>query len=147
MSALSRIADLIQITHRLSDLLQRESDLLRARKPAEMDAVRQEKLALAAAYENHVRALRSQPEMLAEATPEQRGQLKSAFERFEKILRENERGLRAAKEASDQVLRAIVDEVDRQRRQNLPYSANGNAGAQAAATTRPPVSVAVDERF
>jgi flagellar biosynthesis/type III secretory pathway chaperone len=147
MSNASRIADLVQITNRLSDLLERESALLRARKLTEMESVRQEKFTLSSAYETNVRALRSQPEMLAEATPETRQQIKAAFDRFEKALALNERSLRAAKEVSDRVLRAIADEVGRKRSENLAYSPNGHASAQPTANVSAPVSVAVDERF
>ncbi len=147
MSESNRIADLVQITNRLSDLLERESEFLHTRKLAEMESVREDKFALSAAYETHVRALRSQPEMLASATPELRRQLKAAFDRFEAVLGQNERGLRAAKEASDRVLQAIAGEVDRKRRDNLAYSANGHASASHMPGSRPPVSVAVDERF
>lgn len=147
MSNTSRIADLVQITNRLSDLLEHESAVLRARKLAEMETVRADKLTLSAAYETNVRALRSQPEMLADATPELRRQLKAAFDRFEITLAANERGLRAAKEASDQVLRTIADEVARQRSENLAYSANGYASAKPTSNSPAPVSVAIDEHF
>jgi len=147
MSNANRIADLVQITNRLSDLLEHESALLRARKLTEMETVRQNKFVLSAAYETHVRALRAQPEKLADATPELRRQLKAAFDRFEKSLGENERGLRAAKETSNRVLRTIADEVDRQRRENLAYSPNGHASAQPPSNSQAPVSVAIDERF
>ncbi len=147
MNESNRIADLVQITNRLSDLLERESEYLRARKLAEMESVRDSKFALSAAYETHVRALRSQPEMLTAVTPELRAQLKAAFDRFEKILGENERGLRAAKETSDRVLQAIAEEVDRQHRDNLAYSANGYASGSSMPGSRSPVSVAVDKRF
>ena len=147
MSNANRIADLVQITNRLCDLLEHESEILRTRKLTEMDAVRQDKIALSAAYETHVRTLRSQPEMLGDATPAVRQQLKAAFARFEIILAKNERGLRAAKETSNRVLRAIADEVDRQRRENLAYSPNGHAGAPPMSRTQAPVSVAIDQRF
>jgi flagellar biosynthesis/type III secretory pathway chaperone len=147
MSNASRIADLVQITNRLSDLLERESAILSARKLSEMESVREEKFTLSAAYETHVRALRSQPEILLSATPALREQLKAAFDRFEDSLGKNERGLRAAREASDRVLRAIADEVDRQRRDKLAYSANGHTSAPHMPGSRPAVSVAVDERF
>jgi len=85
--------------------------------------------------------------MLADATPELRRQLKAAFDRFEITLAANERGLRAAKEASDQVLRTIADEVARQRSENLAYSANGYASVKPTSNSPAPVSVAIDEHF
>lgn len=147
MSNANRIADLVQITNRLSDLLEHESAILRTRKLTDMEAVRQDKIALSATYETHVRTLRSQPDMLADATPEMRQKLKAAFERLEKDLGENERGLRAAKETSNRVLRAIADEVDRQRRENMAYSPNGYSSVQPIANSQAPVSVAIDEHF
>lgn len=147
MSESNRVADLVQITNRLSDLLERESNTLRARKMTEMETIGEDKLLLSTAYETHVRVLRSQPEILAETTPMLREQLKAAFDRFEKTLAENEQGLRAAKEASDRVLRAIVDEVARQRRDNLAYSANGQTSTPNMPGSPPPVSISVDERF
>ena len=147
MSESNRILDFLKIIDRLSDVLERETSILRAHKPAEMDTVRQEKLTLTAAYESHVRVLRSDQSMLATASLGERARLKAAFERFEKALGENESDLRAAKNASDRVLRAIADEVDRQHRDNLAYSASGNAGVPPRSATHTPVSVAIDERF
>jgi len=147
MSEPSRIPDLLKIIDRLSTVLERETAILRARTPAALDSVRQEKLNLSAAYENHVRALRSDPGVLAAATPDVRARLKAAFDRFERILGENERGLRAARDTTDRVLRAIADEVERQRRDSLAYSANGNPGVLPRSAAQPPVSVAVDKWF
>jgi hypothetical protein len=147
MSESHRIGDFLKIIDRLSGVLERETAILRARKPADLDAVRQEKLTLSAAYESRVRALRSDQSMLATASQDERARLKAAFERFEEALGENERDLRAAKNASDRVLRAIADEVERQRRDNLAYSANGITGTRTRSATHTPVSVAIDERF
>lgn len=147
MSEPGRISDFLKIIDRLSTVLERETAILRARTPSELDSLRQEKLNLSAAYENHVRALRSDPGDLAAASPAARARLKAAFDRFEKVLGENERGLRAARDTTDRVLRAIADEVERQRLDSLAYSANGNPGALPRSAAQPPVSVAVDKRF
>jgi flagellar biosynthesis/type III secretory pathway chaperone len=147
MSESNRILDFLKIIDWLSDVLERESAILRARKPADLETVRQEKLTLSAAYESHVRDLRADASMLAEASLVDRARLKSAFERFETSLGKNERDLRAAKNASDRVLRAIADEVERQRSDNMAYSANGNTGVPTRSATQSPVCVAIDERF
>ena len=147
MSATNRITDLLMVTDRLSDVLEREIAILQAHKPAELTAVQQTKAVLSAAYETHALALRSEPELLAAAAPELRVRLTASARRFETSLAANERSLRAAKETAERVLRAIADEVDRQRRDTLAYSANGNVTSPQRAASRPPVSVAVDEHF
>ena len=147
MSATNRIADLLTVTDRLSDVLEREIAILRAHKPAELTSVQQTKAVLTAAYESHARALRSESDLLATAAPELRARLAASASRLETSLAANEQSLRAAKETAERVLRAIADEVERQRRDSLAYSANGNATSSQRAASRPPVSVAVDERF
>lgn len=147
MSESTRITDFLKVTSRLIGVLEREIKMLRAMKPAEIQDLQQDKIVLTAAYEAQVKMLNDEPELLEAMSPNLRGQLKSAIEKFNETLRENERMLRAVKITTERVLTAIADEIEKQRMQNLGYSANGDLTPTSRRSSRQPVSIACDERF
>ncbi len=147
MSESTRITDFLKITSRLTGVLEREIEMLRAMKPAEIQDLQQDKIVLTAAYEAQVKSLKDHPELLDNLTPALRAELKTVIGTFEKTLVKNEHALRAAKYMTERVLKAIADEVEKKRLENASYSANGQVERTSAAGGRQPVSVAVDQRF
>lgn len=148
MTDATQAADLIRITSRLIGVLEREIEALRAAKPSQIHSLQEEKTTLAAAYEAQLRALRDAPEALAAAGPGVRAELDTVIGRFREVLSANEHALRAAKETTGRILRAIADEIERQRDQRTAYSANGGVQARRArAAPGRTVSVAFDERL
>ncbi|MFQ5774596.1 MAG: hypothetical protein ACE5GS_08775 [Kiloniellaceae bacterium] len=141
----SQITDLLKIISRLIGVLEREIEMLRAMKPSELQALQQDKIVLAAAYEAQFNALKDRPELLETAAPRVRAELKAAVDRFQKTLSENERSLRAAKDVTARVLRAIADELGRKQRENAAYAPDGTVAARAG--PREPLSVTYDERL
>lgn len=137
------VTDLLHTTSRLIGVLEREIDMLREMQPSAMQALQEEKIVLAAAYESQLKRLAANPEVTDAMAPEMRADVRQVTARFQEALTENERALRAAKHATDSLLQAIVEGVDKQQPE-VSYAANGQhrtAGANAAR------SVAIDQRF
>lgn len=120
-----RISDLLRTTSRLIGVLEREIEMLRAMDPRGMQALQEEKLVLAAAYESQVRSLNERPGTMHGLDPALRDELAEATERFQATLDENQRRLRAAKQATDSVLRAVAEAVERRQSVDRGYAADG----------------------
>lgn len=147
MTEIARITELLQITQRLTAVLEREIEILRAMKPSELQALQEDKRALSAAYEAQLKALKVRDGALDGVPAALRAALQAATTRFHEALRQNERSLRAAKHASERVLRAIADEVERKRGETAAYGASGTVADRSQRMTAQPVSLAVDQHL
>jgi len=137
------VTELLRTTSRLIGVLEREIDMLREMRPSEMQSLQEEKIVLAAAYESQLKRVSETPDLESALTPELRAELRETTAHFQTALVENERALRAAKHATDNLLNAIVDAVDRQMPE-AGYAANGAQRSFVSAAAR---SVAIDQRF
>ncbi len=147
MNTANQITDLLQITGRLIGVLEREIEVLRAMRPAEIEALQQDKISLSAAYEAQLKSFAGQPGILDTLQPALKAEFERVIGKFQSTLAANERALRATRETSQRVLEAIAYEIDRKRRENAGYSAGGYAAAASKSPSGQPVSVAIDERF
>ena len=147
MSTQSQVNDLIRVTSRLIAVLEREVELLRATPSTEFAALQEEKSALTAAYENQARSLSGHPELLEALQPVLRAELKRVTGHFQSAVSVNEAALRAARETTQRVLQAIADELDKDRCNQAGYSAQGHAAPSSRQASRPPLSIALDERL
>lgn len=133
---------LLAVMRCLVEVMEREIDLLHGMKSSELQAVQSDKLTLANAYQARVKALRDGRQAL---DPALRAEFSQAAQSFQDTLLRNHQALNAAKATTDRVLQAIVREVEKQRRQQGGYSANGQSDALAGAKRA--VSVAIDQRL
>ncbi|WP_119168020.1 hypothetical protein [Algihabitans albus] len=140
-----RVTQFLNVTSRLIDVLEREIKMLRSMKPAEMQQLQHDKIVLAAAYEAAVRGLNADPAELELVAPAIRAELRETTERFHGALAANEQALRAAKEATDRLLKHIVAEAERQRGQANAYSAR--AGKAVSLNSGDALSLSVDQRL
>jgi hypothetical protein len=137
MSAPTQITDLLKITSRLIGVLEREIEMLRAMRPSEIQGLQQDKIVLTAAYEAQVRSLRHDPAAFEEIAPTLREELKAAITEFQTTLAQNESALRAAKQTTEQVLRAIAAEIHENSLAGRPYAGHGGAKPSARAGQEP----------
>ncbi len=147
MSTQSQVNDLIRITSRLIALLDREVELLHATPSTRIEALQEEKSTLTAAYESQARSLSGHPELLEALQPVLRAELKRVTGRFQSAVSANEAALRAARETTQRVLQAIADELDKDRCNQAGYSAQGRAATASRQASRPPLSIAFDQRL
>ncbi len=116
---------LIQIASRLVELMERETQLLRAMRPSDIVGMQDDKARLVAAYQERSRELRADPSHLAMVRPVLKQELRQALEHFEEASEANGRALAAAREANERLLRAIVDAVAGRQAQSHAYASDG----------------------
>jgi hypothetical protein len=141
MDAEGWATDLIAITGRLVELMNREIEMLRAMRPRDIEALQEEKAALARLYEQQVAALRDDPRRLTVLEPILQQELRATTDAYDSAIRRNAQALRAARDANEALLKAIVDAANALRKEG--YSETGGK-ARASRGNRPPTSLAVD---
>jgi transketolase len=139
-----RVGELLQTMSRLIAVLEREIEMLRTMEPQEMQALQEEKIVLAAAYESRLQSLRDDPPGPAELDDTLRAELQQTTARFQGTLAENERMLRAARQASERLLQAIAQSLQRQDAERSGYSA---AGRPRAGVGTPGQPMTLDQRL
>jgi hypothetical protein len=147
MNRPDQVIDLLNIIEQLSDLLERENDMLRTMKPFEIQTLQEDKLALTAAYEARLKSLKENPEEVNGWPVSARTGLKETIRRFQAMLANNEHSLRAARQATERTLTAIAEEVRLRTQEHAAYSDKGAALNPTDTTRMPAVSLAFDQRF
>lgn len=119
------VGDLVAVTEKLSALMTRENEILRGLRPQDIKDLQAEKADLARGYDHFMQALRKEPGLLAGASAEARDALRDATVRFQKVMTDNERALRAARNVSERLLKAIVTAVSEKQTSAAAYSSAG----------------------
>lgn len=146
MSAIAPlIEDTLDVTHRLTALLEREVELLKNLKPQDIRALQHEKSELASTYERLIRALRDKASLLADADAKLKERLRAATQRFQMALADNERSIRAVKTVTERLMRAVVAAVAERKSCTPAYSRAGLAAGGAA--TAKSVSLTLDRHL
>ena len=141
----SRATDLLKVLNRLIDVLGQEVALLRAMKPADMQALQQDKIVLTGAYESMVAEIRSNPRLLDDLDPALKEQVVRAAGRFQEVLGENARALFAVKEANDRLFKAVVRALEEKRNESRSYAASGSFTPHARLSSADRLSLALDQ--
>jgi len=128
MSNANPISELLRITSQLTDLLDREAEMLLAMKPSEIQALHPIKVALSAAYESQIKNLKANPTVLQSIPTEMRSEFRGKIGKFQASLLANYRNLHAARLTTESTLRAIADEVQTKTEKHAGYTANGTTG-------------------
>lgn len=111
MDPTNRVNDLIMITGRLADLLERENDALRNRRNSELNGILDEKVTLGRVYESRIMGLTEDADALDEVDPELRERLRRVGERVNGLIEENAALLRIAIQANRRVVNLIAEAV------------------------------------
>ncbi len=120
-----RAQALLQLTQRLTSLIEQETNLFRARRPQDAVQFQDEKSKLASIYRTEVARARQEPNRFDGTAPNVKTALRQATEGFHKALKENGHAVAALKTLTEGVVKAIADEAQRQR------SAGGGYGPGA----------------
>ncbi len=111
MDPTNRVNDLIVITGRLADLLERENDALRNRRNGELNNILDEKVTLGRVYESRIMGLTENEDALNDVDPELRERLRGIGEKVNGLIEENASLLRIAIEANRRVVNLIAEAV------------------------------------
>jgi hypothetical protein len=144
MDANTQIDDLMVITGRLADLLGKENQALRNRKPETVAALLDGKLTLCRAYEARIQALTGKPEELAGVDPGLREKLHGLGLKLDTLMEENACLLKVGVEAGRRVVATVAEAVKSSHPGASTYSANGLLGATPGSAPRN-VAISVDQ--
>ena len=138
--AAGRMAQLITLTERLTALILQQVQAFEARRPHEAALNADETGRLANLYRHESLRLRAQPELLSDAPFEMRERLIAATKAFDAVLARHGRAVEAAKTITEGLVRAIAEEVSRQRGAVAGY------GPKAKQVTPKATSLALNRR-
>lgn len=145
MNANSQIGTLIDLTERLTEVMAREVEHLRAMRSSEIATLQDEKARLAAAYIGAFETLRENPAAMTDAEPRLRGVLKKATAVLQATVEDNVRAITAAKALNERLIKALSAAVAETLMPVAAYTSTG--GTAPTASVAGPVSLAVDNRI
>lgn len=120
----NRLNDLLVITGRLAELLQRENKALREHRAQEVRDLLDEKATLSRVYETRYKGLAEHPEIIAAADLDIRDRLHAMGEKVQILMEENAKLLRTALEANKRVVDLIAEAVRSKQPSAGTYGAN-----------------------
>jgi broad specificity phosphatase PhoE len=136
MDSNNRLNDLIVISGRLAELLQRENEALRLRRTKDVHSLLDEKATLSRVYETRYKGIAEHPEIIAEADIDVRERLLAMGNEVKILMDENARLLETAISANRRVVELIAEAVQDQQPSAGVYGSHGGtsrAGSNAAA--------------
>lgn len=139
----SSAPELIELSTRLADLLERETAALLAMRLQDAAAFAEEKMRLTRRYRATIEELRAGRTTLRETAAPLRVELLAVATRLANAAQENERALRAGRAAVQCVVAAIADAVKANERSTQAY----RPPRQPAMRPRLVAGVAVDRRL
>ena len=147
LAAAQRAAqDLFAIADPLIDLLDHETGLLHQMAPHATRDLHEEKQRMIRAYEDRARTLKAHESVLAGLDDDVRARLRATATRFEAAIKANVFAIKAAQEANERVMHAIVEAVKDRRNRSDSYGANAQRAADPCAA-KDGVALAFDQRL
>jgi hypothetical protein len=138
---------LILITDRLVDLITAENEMLKTRRPSELNKQIDEKQRLAAMYAREMAALQKEPARVAAAAPADAQHLRETTARFRALVEENGRRVNAMRIVSERMIKAVGDEIAKRNRAVSAYDKKAAVKpASASWQVARPASLALDQR-
>ncbi len=132
------VRTMIDLTTRLADLVEGEIKVLRERRPGELARSAAEKEELARSYQEELNALRANPDVVKAAPKAEVEALRVAGLRLNRVLDDQRRRVSAAREVSERMLRAVTEEVQKNK---TPYNVYTAAASYAKPNRKKPTAV------
>lgn len=132
------VAQLVQLTERLTGLIAEETRAFEELKPLEATPLIEETSKLANLYRLESHRVKSDPALVEGASLKSRLALKQATEAFEAVLARHGRALEAAKTVTEGLVKAIAKEIDDTRPKGEGY---GPGAKQAKPKSVSPIAV------
>ena len=144
MDPTKRVNDLIVITGRLADLLERENVALREKQNKELNEILDEKVTLGRVYESRIMGLTEDPEALDNVDKELLERLRGIGEKVNGLIEDNAKMLKIAIEANRRVVNLIAESVKASVPSAGTYSPTGATGTQDHRAAPKNVAISVD---
>jgi len=129
MPSNNRIEDLILITGRLVDILERENDALSNRRNAELRDILDEKVTLSRVYESRMQVISEKPELLDDVDADLREKLQNLGQQVSTLIESNGRLLKVAMTVNRRVVELIAEAVREATPSAGTYGAKGTAAS------------------
>ena len=127
-------AQLVRLTISLTELIARETDLLKARRPRDAQKLHAEKSRLMAEYRETLNRLRVNEQSLGPKDSPERKYIRKLTDKFREMLRDHARVVLRLKSVSEGLIRSVGEEVSKRNRSVVGYGKNA---VQSAARARP----------
>ncbi len=144
MDPTKRVNDLIVITGRLADLLERENVALREKQNKELNEILDEKVTLGRVYESRIMGLTEDPEALDNVDKELLERLRGIGEKVNGLIEDNAKMLKIAIEANRRVVNLIAEAVKASGPSAGTYSPTGATGTDDHRAAPKNVAISVD---
>lgn len=138
-NAEDRVEQLIVLTRRLTDLIERETHLFTARRPLEAAPFRDEKAKLANIYRQESNRVAKDLSLLDGCPPEKRAALKAETERFNAALEAHQTALESLRTLTEGLVKSVADHIAEKR-----AMASGYGPGAAARRARAAAAVTLD---
>jgi hypothetical protein len=135
-SPTDRVDQLIILTKKLTEEIERETQLLRAHRPHELGDVIEAKARLAALYSAEMTAIRKNRKLIEGASAEVMAAFRRVTELFRAALADHERILNRVRGMTEGMVKAIADELAARQRPPQGYG-RGATPASAGKATAP----------
>jgi len=145
MDPKNRADDLIVITDRLADLLERENDALKNHRNREIHELLDEKVTLSRVYETRMQAFSEQEGEFEGIDADVRERLIRLGRKIDGLLDENARLLKVAIDANRRVVDMIAEAVREAAPSAGTYGAKGTTGASAHRAEAQGVAISIDQ--
>jgi hypothetical protein len=132
--ASERVAQLIILTERLTELIAVQALAFEQGRPTEAAQHLEETSRLANIYRHESTRVRADKGLVSNAPLAQRAHLIRATEAFDAVLARQGRALMAAKTVTEGLVRVIAEEVAAQRSSAVSYGANAHTTQPGSAT-------------
>jgi hypothetical protein len=131
----------IAITESLTDVIQKENMLLTEHRPRDTAPLQAEKTKLTATYAQELQTLKRQGQAVRQAAPQAVERLRKVTDRFQETLATHVRLVTTLKTVTENVVKAISEEVTRR---NNPVQTYGNNAAIRRPAGAVPTSLALN---
>ncbi|MCJ9430332.1 hypothetical protein [Kordiimonas marina] len=129
------VEKLVRLTVALTELIERETALLKSRRPREAQKLHGEKSRLMAEYRNSLGLVQVNSHLLGPEDSPERKYLRDVTDELREALRDHARIVLRLKSVAEGLIKSVGEEVTRQ---NQPVMAYGkNAAMQRSSTARP----------
>ncbi|MCB1971052.1 MAG: hypothetical protein H6851_15945 [Geminicoccaceae bacterium] len=124
MSPLEQVTVVMTLMLQLQNLLDEETEYLRAMKIERLEALQNEKVALAEAYEIEMYRLRKEPEVLGALPIEVRQSFEDAVRTLQSASRRNAHAVEAARTVVDRIVRRLGRTLEQRRNRPSGYDSD-----------------------
>ncbi|MDA0306968.1 MAG: flagellar export chaperone FlgN [Proteobacteria bacterium] len=145
MEPTNRVNDLIVITNRLAELLERENDALRNKQNKELTEILDEKVTLGRVYESRIMGLaEASAEAIDSVDLELRDRLRVLGQKVNDLIIDNAKMLKVAIESNRRVVNLIAEAVKESVPSAGTYSATGTTGGPEHHAAPRNVAISID---